>query len=102
MTKVEKRLKDLERWVADFQEGNDESLVFNNINFLINQLKALGDRLTETEQSHVQLQQAIAANNNVVSTFIEDNELEESWEEHLKALQEDLDATQEGEESEDN
>ena len=71
------------------------------MNFLISQLKAMGDRLTQTEQSHLQLEQAIASNNNVVSTFIEDNELEEKWEEHLKALQEDLDATQEGEESED-
>ena len=101
MTKVEKRLKDLERWVADFQEGNDESLVFSNMNFLVAQLKAMGDRLTQVEQSHIQLQNAIEANNKVFGDFVGDNELEEKWQKFLEDLQEDADATEEGKDTKD-
>ena len=79
MTKVEDRIEELEKWIAGFQEGNDETLVFSNMNFLIAQLKGIGDRLTQVEQSHVQLQNVIEANNKVFSDFVGDNELEDKW-----------------------
>ena len=58
MTKVEDRIESVEKWIANFQEGNEESLVFSNMNFLVAQLKGMGDRLTQVEQSHIQLQNA--------------------------------------------
>lgn len=101
MTKVEDRIEELERWIAGFQEGNDESLVFSNMNFLVAQLKAMGDRLTQVEQSHIGLQNAIEANNKVMTDFIGDNELEDKWQKFLEDLQEDADATEEGKETKD-
>ena len=50
MTKVEDRIESVEKWIANFQEGNEESLVFSNMNFLVAQLKGMGDRLTQVEQ----------------------------------------------------
>lgn len=101
MTKVEDRIEELEKWIAGFQEGNDESLVFSNMNFLIAQLKGMGDRLTQVEQSHIQLQKAIEANNKVFGDFVGDNELEDKWQKFLEDLQEDADATEEGKDTKD-
>ena len=70
MTKVEDRIEELEKWIAGFQEGNDESLVFSNMNFLVAQLKAIGDRLKQVEQSHIGLQNAIEANNKVMTILL--------------------------------
>ena len=78
-------------------------LVFSNINFLVNQLKNMGDRLQAVEQSHIQLEQALQQNAKTVQDFIGDNELEEKWNKYLEDLQEDAnDATEEGKEQEDN
>jgi len=62
MTKVEDRIESVEKWIANFQEGNEESLVFSNMNFLVAQLKG---------------------------------------QKFLKDLQEDANATEEGEDTED-
>jgi Mg2+ and Co2+ transporter CorA len=102
MTKVEKKVRDIEEWIADFQEGNDEKLVFSNMNFLVNQLKNIGDRLSNVEKSHIQLEQALQQNAKVVQDFIGDNELEKKWNAYLEDLKEDTeDATEEGKEAED-
>ena len=101
MTKVEKKVKDIEAWIADFEESSNEKLVFSNINFLVNQLKNMGDRLQAVEQSHIQLEQALQQNAKTVQDFIGDNELEEKWNKYLEDLQEDAnDATEEGKEQE--
>ena len=103
MTKVEKKVKDIEAWIADFEESSNEKLVFSNINFLVNQLKNMCDRLQAVEQSHIQLEQALQQNAKTVQDFIGDNELEEKWNKYLEDLQEDAnDATEEGKEQEDN
>ena len=103
MTKVEKKVKDIEAWIADFEESSNEKLVFSNINFLVNQLKNMCDRLQAEEQSPIQLEQALQQNAKTVQDFIGDNELEEKWNKYLEDLQEDAnDATEEGKEQEDN
>ena len=102
MTKVEKKVKDIEAWIADFEESSNEKLVFSNINFLVNQLKNMGDRLQAVEQSHIQLEQALQQNAKTVQDFIGDNELEEKWNKYLEDLQEDAnDATEEGKDTKD-
>jgi hypothetical protein len=102
MTKVEKKVRDIEAWISDFEESGNEKLVFSNINFLINQLKNIGDRLSNVEQSHIQLEQALQQNAKTVQDFIGDNELEEKWTKYLTELREDADdATEKGKEAED-
>jgi hypothetical protein len=99
--KLEGKVAVLEDWVAQFEAGNDDKNVLDNMNFLIGQLKVLGDRLKGTEDSHRQLEAAMQQNNKVVMDFIEEQECGEDWQTYLEGLQEDLDATQEGEDSED-
>ena len=100
--KLERKVAELEDWIAQFEAGNGDKVVFTNMNFLIGQLKNLGDRLTGTEQSHRQLESVLQQNAQTVNDFIEDNELQESWQAYLKELQEDVDASEEGQEQKDN
>tara|TARA_Y100001963_G_C6789495_1_gene454707 strand:+ start:53 stop:382 length:330 start_codon:yes stop_codon:yes gene_type:complete len=100
--KLERKVAELEDWVSQFEAGKDENLILTNMNFLITQLKNIGDRLANVEQSHRQLESVLQQNAQTVNDFIEDNELQESWQEYLQELQEDADASQEGQEQEDN
>ena len=100
--KLEGKVAILEDWVAQFEAGNDDKNVLDNIQFLIGQLKLLSKRLSDTENSHRQLEAAMQQNNKVVMDFIEDQDIQQPWEVYLKELQEDADASEEGQEAEDN
>jgi hypothetical protein len=100
--KLEGKVAELEEWVAQFEAGTEDKLIFNNMNFLISQLKNIGDRLQNVENSHRQLEGVLQQNAQTVNDFIGEQELEESWQEYLAGLQEDVDAVEEGEKQEDN
>ena len=100
--KLERKVAELEDWIAQFEAGNGDKLVFNNMNFLISQLKNIGDRLTGVEQSHRQLEGVLQQNAQTVNDFIEDQDLQQPWEVFLKEMQEDANAAKEGQEQEDN
>ncbi len=100
--KLEGKVAVLEDWVAQFEAGNDDKNVLDNIQFLIGQLKLLSKRLSDTENSHRQLEAAMQQNNKVVMDFIEDQDIQQPWEVYLKELQEDANASEEGQEAEDN
>ena len=99
--KLERKVAELEDWIARFEASNDSKLESSNLNFMVSQCKNLGDRLTQVEQSHIQLQNAIEANNKVFADFVGDNELEDKWQKFLEDLQEDADATEEGKDTKD-
>jgi len=48
------------------------------------------------------LEAAMQQNNKVVMDFIEEQEIQQPWEVYLKELQEDSNASEEGQEAEDN
>ena len=101
-TKLERKVAELEDWIAQFEAGNGDKLVFNNMNFLISQLKGIGDRLQAVETSHRKVEEVLQQNGQLVQDFISDNELEEQWQTYLKEVQEDANAAKEGQEEEDN
>jgi len=100
--KLERKVAELEDWIAQFEAGNGDKLVFNNMNFLISQLKGIGDRLQAVETSHRKVEEVLQQNGQLVQNFISDNELEEQWQTYLKEVQEDANAAKEGQEEEDN
>tara|TARA_R110000824_G_scaffold359799_3_gene547411 strand:- start:189 stop:500 length:312 start_codon:yes stop_codon:yes gene_type:complete len=99
--KLERKVAELEDWIAQFEASNDDKNVFDNLNFMISQCKNLGDRLTQVEQSHRQLETALQQNSKVVQDFISEQEIEDDWQEYLAGLQEDLDAVEEGKDPKD-
>ena len=100
--KLERKVAEIEDWIARFEASDDEKLESSNLNFMVSQCKNLGDRLAQVEQSHRQLEGALQQNMQVVNDFISEKELDESWQEYLAGLQEDADASEEGQEQEDN
>jgi ethanolamine utilization protein EutA (predicted chaperonin) len=100
--KLERKVAELEEWIAQFEAGTDDKNVFDNLNFMISQCKNLGDRLQQVEKSHRQLDSALQHNAQIVNDFISEQELDETWQEYLAGLQEDADASKEGQEQEDN
>lgn len=99
--KLERKVAELEDWIAQFEAGTDDKNVFDNLNFMITQCKNLGDRLAQIEQSHRQLESALQQNAKAVSDFISEQEMEEAWQEYLAGLQEDADAVEEGKDPKD-
>jgi|TARA_R100001530_G_scaffold136366_2_gene116758 hypothetical protein len=102
---TEGRLTAIEQWITNQPEGNNVELV-NNYSFLIGQLKALGDRLGQVENSHRQLEGVLQQNNVALTGFLEEKDLVIDWQTYVnsleaEAVEEAEDATEEGKETED-
>jgi len=103
---TENRLSVIEQWIANQPEGNNAELV-NNYSFLIGQLKALGDRLGQVENSHRQLETVLQQNNVALTGFLEEKDLVIDWQSYVNSLEQEQpteeteDAAEEGKESKD-
>ena len=91
-------MNDVEAWVKDFEQGQGPAQTMENLNWLVGQTRQLGERLSQTEQQAMQMQEALQKNAEIVNTFVEDNELVQDWQGYLAELQkESEDAVQEQE-----
>jgi len=98
LKRLEKRMNDVEAWVKDFDRSQGPAQTSENLNWLVGQTRQLGDRLSQTEQQAMQMQQAIEQNAEIVNRFVEENDLVHDWQGFLAALQkEQEDAVQESE-----
>ena len=98
LKRIEKRMNDVEAWVKDFEQGQGPAQTMENLNWLVGQTRQLGERLSQTEQQAMQMQEALQKNAEIVNTFVEDNELVQDWQGYLAELQkESEDAVQEQE-----
>ena len=98
LKRLEKRMNEVEDWVKDFNAGQGPAQTMDNLNWLVGQTRMLGDRLRETENQAMQMQEAIQQNGEIVNKFIEDNELVQDWQAYIEKLQkESEDALQESE-----
>ena len=87
LKRLEKRMNDVEAWVKDFNNSQGPKQTMDNLNWLVGQTRQLGDRLTNTEQQAMQMQQAIEQNSQIVNDFVEKNELVHDWQAFLAELQ---------------
>ena len=101
---LEQKVTALEQWVGTQEGENGPRGLLENYTFLINQLRGMGDRLRQVEQSHVQLEQALAQNNEALRTFLDEKDLVIDWQDHVAKLTsgDETDAVKEGKDSEDN
>ena len=99
LKRIEKRMNDVEAWVKDFEQGQGPAQTMENLNWLVGQTRQLGERLNQTEQQAMQMQEALQKNAEIVNTFIEDHEMVADWQTYLTKLQEEAekDALQESE-----
>ena len=87
LKRIEKRMNDVEDWVKDFEKGAGPAQTMDNMNWLLAQVRAAGDRLREVETQATQMQQALQDNANIVNEFMEKNELVMQWQGHIAAIQ---------------
>jgi len=98
LKRLEKRMNDVEAWVKDFDRSQGPAQTSENLNWLVGQTRQLGERLTQTEQQAMQMQEALQKNAEIVNTFMEEQELVHDWQAYIEKLQkESEDALQESE-----
>ena len=89
-SKTENRIAKLEEWAQELDSDNDQQVIFANINFLLTQIRGIGqanDNLTQ------QLQQAngiLQQNAEALRTFLEKNDLVMDWQEYLEELNKEM------------
>ena len=98
LKRLEKRMNDVEAWVKDFDKAQGPAQTSENLNWLVGQTRQLGERLSQTEQQAMQMQEALQKNAEIVNTFMEEQELVHDWQAYIEKLQkESEDALQESE-----
>lgn len=98
LKRLEKRMNDVEAWVKDFDRSQGPAQTSENLNWLVGQTRQLGERLSQTEQQAMQMQEALQKNAEIVNTFMEEQELVHDWQAYIEKLQkESEDALQESE-----
>ena len=98
LKRLEKRMNDVEAWVKDFDRGQGPAQTSENLNWLVGQTRQLGERLTQTEQQAMQMQEALQKNAEIVNKFVEEQDLVHDWQTYIEKLQkESEDALQESE-----
>jgi|TARA_R110000796_G_C14518038_1_gene430597 hypothetical protein len=87
LKRIEKRMNEVEEWVKDFEKGAGPAQTMDNMNWLLSQVRAAGDRLREVETQATQMQQALQDNAQIVNEFVEQNELVKQWQGYIAAIQ---------------
>jgi hypothetical protein len=93
--KLENRIEELEAWAQQMSEDNDQKVVFANINFLLGQIRGMGQENSAITQQAQQMQGALQANNEALKVFLEENDLVMDWQEHLEKLNKEMEEAQE-------
>ena len=87
LKRLEKRMNDVEAWVKDFDRSQGPAQTSENLNWLVGQTRQLGDRLSQTEQQAMQMQQAIEQNSQIVNDFVEKHDMVHDWQAFITELQ---------------
>ena len=95
--RIEKRLEKVEDWAKAFEKETGPRQTMENMNWLVGQTRALGDRLQQSEQGVKQLQDALNSNSQVLNGFLEQHDMVRDWQMFLEGLQAEAQAQQEDE-----
>ena len=96
MKRVEKRLENVEAWVKEFEKGTGPAQTMENLNWLVGQSRMLGDRLQQAEAAIQQLQGALESNNQILQSFLDENDMVQQWQMYVEKVQKEAeDALQE-------
>mgnify|MGYP006408875849 FL=1 len=100
MKRLEKRLGNVEAWMKQLEQGSGPAQTMENMNWLVSQTRMLGDRIGQAEEVVQNLQTAMGQNNEILETFLGNNDMVQDWQLYIQELQkeaEDADAVQEPE-----
>ena len=87
LKRVEKRLENVEAWLKNFEKGTGPAQTMENLNWLVGQSRMLGDRLQQAEGAVGELQGVLEQNNNILQTFLDENDMVKDWQMYVEKLQ---------------
>jgi Mg2+ and Co2+ transporter CorA len=87
LKRLEKRMNEVESWVKEFNNANGPKQTMDNLNWLVGQTRQLGERLAQTEQSAMQMQQGMEQNAQIVNEFVEKHEMVHDWQAFITEIQ---------------
>ena len=97
--RIEKRLEKVEEWAKAFEKETGPRQTMENMNWLVGQTRALGERLQGAEQGVKELQNALNSNSQVLNSFLEQHDMVRDWQMFLEGLQSEANAQQEDEDN---
>jgi len=85
--RIEKRLEKVEEWAKAFEKETGPRQTMENMNWLVGQTRALGERLQNESNGVQELQQALTSNSQVLNQFLEQHDMVRDWQMFLEGLQ---------------
>ena len=87
LKRIEKRLETMERWAKELEKGSGPAQTMENMNWLVGQTRALGERLQNESNGVQELQNALNSNSQVLNAFLEQHDMVRDWQMFLEGLQ---------------
>ena len=97
--RIEKRLQKVEDWAKAFEKETGPRQTMENMNWLVGQTRALGERLQNESNGVQELQNALNSNSQVLNAFLEQHDMVRDWQMFLEGLQAEQAETQQEDEN---
>ena len=94
LKRVEKRLEAAEKWMKEFEKNTGPRAILDNMNWLVEQCRVMGNNIDEHRQQLNLAQQQFQTNEAVLGSFLESNALVMDWQAHAAKMQEEKNAVQ--------
>ena len=85
LKRLEKRMNDVEDWMKEFEKGTGPAQTMDNMNFLVQQLRVLGDQMNQIQNQNMELNNILQQNHQLLQGFLEENDMVLPWQAHLEA-----------------
>ena len=85
--RIEKRLEKVEEWAKAFEKETGPRQTMENMNWLVGQTRALGERLQNESNGVQELQNALNSNSQVLNAFLDQHDMVRDWQMFLEGLQ---------------
>ena len=97
LKRVEKRLEAAEKWMKEFEKNTGPRAVLDNMNWLVEQCRHMGQTIDEHRQQLNIANQQFQGNEALLGSFLESKDLVMDWQAHAAKMQEEQNAVQEQE-----
>tara|TARA_R110000787_G_scaffold97283_2_gene200870 strand:- start:657 stop:1004 length:348 start_codon:yes stop_codon:yes gene_type:complete len=95
LKRIEKRMNDVEEWVKDFNKSNGPKQTMDNLNWLVGQTRALGERMGRADGEINDMKAALESNSQIVNAFLEKHDMVMDWQGFLAELEQEAKANAE-------
>ena len=88
LKRLEKRVGEIEEWNKQFEKGTGPKQTMDNVNWLLAQARAMGERLQKAEEAITNYQQVLEQNQTVLQRFLDEQDVVMAWQGYLAKIEE--------------